>query len=125
VTNLVARNRDLHDSVLEAICQTFPLSLHIPVPEDVNEIVVGLLQANDDIIGQNTDQTDDGRQPFVVTPAVKDSVAILARMIQHTRALKTSIPYRRNCLSSWRVPHAFNGNDFALIILCIGGFSLL
>ena len=81
MTNLAARNRDLHDSVLEAICQTFPVSLHIPVPEDVNEIVVGLLQANDDIIGQNTDQSDDGRQPFVVTPAVKDSVTILARMI--------------------------------------------
>ena len=81
MTNLAARNCDLRDSVLEAICQTFPLVLHIPVPEDVNEIVVGLPQAEDDIVGRSTDQSDNGRQPFVVTPAVKDSVAILARMV--------------------------------------------
>ena len=81
MTNLAARNQELHDSTLTAIGATFPLLLIIPVPEDVNEIIVGLPQTRDDIIGDTADQSDQSKRPVVISVDLKDSVTNLTRMI--------------------------------------------
>lgn len=81
VTNLAARNQQLHDSTLAAIGPTFSLLLTIPVPEDVNEIIVGLPQTRDDIIGDSADQSDHSRRSVVISVDLKDSVTNLTRMI--------------------------------------------
>ena len=81
MTNLAARNQELHDSTLTTIEATFPLLIIIPVPEDVNEIIIGLPQTRDDIISDSADQSDHSRRPVVLSVDLKDSVANLARMI--------------------------------------------
>lgn len=81
MTNLAARNQELHDSTLAAIGATFSLLLTIPVPEDVNEIIVGLPQTRDDIIGDSADQSDHSRRSVVISVDLKDSVTNLTRMI--------------------------------------------
>ena len=81
MTNLAARNQELHDATLTAIGATFPLLLIIPVPEDVNEIIIGLPQTRDDIISDSADQSDHSRRPIVLSVDLKESVANLARMI--------------------------------------------
>ena len=51
------------------------------MPEDVNEIVVGLPQTRADIISDSGSQSDHSRRPVVLSVELKDSVATLARMI--------------------------------------------
>ena len=60
---------------------TFSLLHTIPVPEDVNEIIVGLPQTRDDIIGDSADQSDHSRQSVVISVDLKDSVTNLTQMI--------------------------------------------
>ena len=51
------------------------------MPEDVNEIIVGLPQTRDDIIGDSADQSDHSRQSVVISVDLKDSVTNLTQMI--------------------------------------------
>ena len=51
------------------------------MPEDVNEIIVGLPQTRDDIIGDSADQSDHSRRSVVISVDLKDSVTNLTRMI--------------------------------------------
>ena len=101
ITNLVARNQDMRATVISAVTDTFPVLLNITVPQDVNELVVGLPVARDDII-PSPDSIPDATQPSgsldsiktgqsdaslvsdtmrLSRGAVRDSVAGLARTI--------------------------------------------
>ena len=51
------------------------------MPEDVNEIIVGLPQTRDGIIGDSADQSDQSKRPVVISVDLKDSVTNLTRMI--------------------------------------------
>ena len=104
ITNLAARNRDMRATVTAAIRDTFPVLLNITVPQDVNELVVGLPVARNDIIqspgsipdtaqpstrlnsiktGQadSSSISDTGNVQRLSTGVVRDSVASLARTI--------------------------------------------
>ena len=42
MTNLAARNMERKTEILRQLADTFPTLLSIPIPEDINEIIVGL-----------------------------------------------------------------------------------
>ena len=43
MTNLVARNKEVKSEILHCLAEVFPSLLSIPIPEDINEVLVGLL----------------------------------------------------------------------------------
>lgn len=42
MTNLAARNKEMKGAALKSLLESFPNLLSISIPEDVNEVVVGL-----------------------------------------------------------------------------------
>ena len=42
MSNLAARNKEMRDSALKSLLDSFPSLLCISIPEDVNQVVVGL-----------------------------------------------------------------------------------
>ena len=101
ITNLAARNKAVRATVIAVIRDTFPVLLNITVPQDVNELVVGLPVARNDIIrspdsildtaqpstSQETAQADSSsvldasKVPRLSSEDVRDSVAGLAGTI--------------------------------------------
>ena len=54
VTNLAARNREKRTEILRCLSDTFPNLVSIPVPEDINEVIVAVPSATITKNGQQT-----------------------------------------------------------------------
>ena len=53
ITNLCARNKELRSTAISSLLCVFQALLIIPVPHDINEVVVCLTQWREDILGPN------------------------------------------------------------------------
>ena len=53
ITNLCARNKELRSAAISSLLCVFQALLIIPVPHDINEVVVCLTQWREDILGPN------------------------------------------------------------------------
>ena len=53
ITNLCARNKELRSIAISSLLCVFQALLIIPVPHDINEVVVCLTQWREDILGPN------------------------------------------------------------------------
>ena len=42
LTNVASRNKEMRTEILQSISSTYPNSVSIPIPEDINEVVVGM-----------------------------------------------------------------------------------
>lgn len=51
MTNLAARNQEMRSEVLFSLRAAFPMLISIPVPEDLNEVVVGLICPREELRG--------------------------------------------------------------------------
>ena len=50
MTNLAARNQEMKSQALSSLHVAFPKLICIPVPEDINEVVIGLPQPRHEIL---------------------------------------------------------------------------
>lgn len=48
LTNVASRNKEMRTEILQSISSTYPNSVSIPIPEDINEVVVGMPTAKSD-----------------------------------------------------------------------------
>ena len=53
ITNLCARNKELRSTAISSLLCVFQALLIIPVPHDINEVVVCLTQWRENILGPN------------------------------------------------------------------------
>ena len=85
---MAARNKEMTTEVLCSISDVFPNLLSIPIPEDVNEVVVGLPSAAAAAMNMTRSQAELGRTPISLTESgltsnleVKDTLASLAATV--------------------------------------------
>ena len=83
MTNLAARNKDLRSKVLHSVQETYPNLLLIPVPEDVNEVLVALSHDSVLHLGKqsNSVKKDTAHRTDLLSDNVKASVATLAGVL--------------------------------------------
>lgn len=85
VTNLAARNKELRETVIKSFNESFSTLLTIPIPEDVNEVLVGIPHHIDEVtLSSATTRSGSlrtSRPKLTCNSHLKDSVANLASMI--------------------------------------------
>ena len=78
ITNLVSRNLEMKNAVLKRLCDMFPQVIGIPVPSDVNEVMVAMVMPREDI---SQLASPDSPLKLLSSPAVKASFQSLVDTI--------------------------------------------
>lgn len=87
ITNLAARNQALKSEVLREVQVMYPQLLIIPVPEDINEVIVGLPQTDSARIPSPNPDLHEGLSDVrscyeeIFSPGVRKNVTTLAKLV--------------------------------------------
>ena len=87
LTNMVARSKEMRTEILQSISGTYPNLISIPIPEDINEVVVRLPSAT---VTDNS-QTDSNHK--VSTP-VSSTLELDSADVKNTLAKVASVVSR-------------------------------
>lgn len=61
ITNVASRNKEMRTEILRSISSTCPTLISIPIPEDINEVVVGLPLATCAAVADNSPTHSDNK----------------------------------------------------------------
>ena len=94
LTNVSSRNKEMRTEILQSISSTYPNLVSIPIPEDINEVVVGMPTAMSD---------HDGSIPLSATlefdsTEVKSALANLATVVSKNSGGKFDV---ESLLKEW------------------------
>ena len=85
LTNMAARNKEMRTDILQSISSTYPNLISIPIPEDINEVIVGLPSAT---VTDNSQTDSNHKAPTPVSATleldsieVKNSLAKVASVV--------------------------------------------
>ena len=108
---MAARNKEMRTEILRSIANTHPNIVSIPIPEDINEVVVGLPISSRNRTDHNVSTTGLSTVEVDLTASldVREALARLAALVSLNSISKVDVD---NLLKEWR--------DFLSSAKCVG-----
>ena len=108
MTNVIARNSKLKEKTVSLFKSTFPAIMRFPIPESVHDVIVGVAQWREDLLGPKpsnkadghvksrddhvTDKTEDGsaaeESPFLLSKSFESRLLGLVKFLGNGKCIR-------------------------------------